>query len=65
MRRAQAQRKRSPVDGRFLSDIYEGSPYPEELGGLNAALLNEDSPSQAYLIAGMETPDNLATSLLE
>jgi hypothetical protein len=43
------QRKRSGVDGRFLSDIDEGSDDAEE-----------DAPSQAYLIAGMKTPNNLA-----
>jgi hypothetical protein len=53
------------IDGRFLSDIDEGSADAEEPNGLNGALLNEDAPSRAYLIAGMETPNNLATSLLE
>jgi site-specific DNA recombinase len=59
------QRNRSRVDGRFLSDVDEGSDDAEELGGMNAAPWNEDVPSQTYLIAGMETSNNLVSSLLE
>jgi hypothetical protein len=53
------------IDGRFLSDIDERSADAEEPDGLNGALSNEDASSQAYLLAGMETSNSLATPLFE
>jgi hypothetical protein len=47
-----------------LSDIDEGSADAEEPDGFNGALSDEDASSQAYLIAGMETSNSLAASLL-